>query len=178
MLMHLIGFLAFDKKSREFKKFRKELKESAETEIRISSIDANRLFIVVSRGIRNQSIRPSRSYGDISPDFIKLSQVILEFPSKVGAFLSTLVFGTYLLRNGLSLWGQGEIMLVYESMFHVDSKKAEKAAELMAYAFYMMDHRFIAHDTYIHMLDPKMRELTKRKLQQININLSEIIIRG
>jgi hypothetical protein len=174
----ILGFLAFDRKSREFKRFRKSLIESAKAKMQKADINIDKEFKEVIKGIRNGTIRPSRDYRDFSPQLVNLAETILNFSSEVGAFLSTRVFITLLFQSGLSLWGQGELMLVYESMFKIDAEKAEKAGELIAYALYMMDHRFIAHDTYIHMVDWKMQEMTKKKLQHIDEELSEIIIRG
>ncbi len=124
MFTVLLGFLAFDKKSREFKKFRKELLESDKAEAKRVNVNEDSLFGPVSKGIRNRTIRASISYGDVSPKFVELAQTILELPPQVGAFLSTLELGVYLLKNGLSLWGQGELMIVYESMAQIDPKKA------------------------------------------------------
>ncbi len=178
MITRIFGFFAFDKKSREFKTFRGNFIESAQAEIKEYGIDMGNLFDGIISGIRHKTIRPSSSYSDISPEFIELAETILKFSPKVGAFLSTLAFSKKLFQNNCSLWGQGELMLIYESMFEINPNNIEKAATLMAYALFMMDHRFAANDTYIHMLDRRMQEITRKKLRQINQNISELVIRG
>jgi hypothetical protein len=173
----ILGFLGLDKKGRQFKKFSKSLKASAEKKLERLHLDEKNLFGTVTSGIRGRIIMASKSNQDIAPQIVNLAQTILNFPPDIGAYLSTLVFGRFLIQNEIPLWAQGELMLTYEIMDQIDSNKVDKTAELIANALFMMDSFSKAQDTYLHMLTSKMQELVREKLRLVNREIAELIIR-
>lgn len=178
-MMWLLGFFAFDKKSRDFRTFKKQVTNQAFDEITpTTKSDLIHIFDKITDGVQNRRITASSRPTALSPELIEQANELLTLPSIVSALASTRLLGLHLMRKGISLWPQGEIMMVYEAMLRLNPEMAEKAASLITYALFLMDHRFIARDTYIHLTDRRMKQLVANQLLKINPTIAKIVMEG
>lgn len=176
--MGIFGFF-FSEETKAFKKYKKELIEKSQKwAIRMGTNLDVEIESIAKPFIHKMSDEVIASNVRAIPDHTKkIAEKLLGYPPAVGAYLALAAFGDFLYQNRLKRAPLGNLMLAFESMFTIDQRRADQAAELIALAVFMMDSRKIACDTYMNMIDSKMRWLVREKLLAVNREVGEIFLK-
>ncbi|MCK4732450.1 MAG: hypothetical protein KAT65_08330, partial [Methanophagales archaeon] len=131
----------FSEETKAFKKYKKELIEKSQKwAIRMGTNLDVEIESIAKPFIHKMSDEVIASNVRAIPDHTKkIAEKLLDYPPAVGAYLALAAFGDFLYQNRLKGAPLGNLMLAFESMFTIDQRRADQAAELIALAFFMMD---------------------------------------